>query len=223
MAKWLKGLMLAMLLLPAAPSAFAAQDAAAVKAAQTTVRQAADQALKALHAEPKANLNNPQVIHKLVSRYILPVVDIQATARLVLGHYWRTATPQQRHAFVNQFQELMIRTYSKSISQYPNSKIEYLSNRDTSDGRFASVYTRVVPANHPPVSVDYSLFKTKNGWKIYDLTISGLSLVQSYRSTYAEEIQQTSLDALIKRLTKQNQADATAQGGAPAAKSKSGS
>lgn len=223
MTQWLKGLMVAVLLLPAAPAAFAAQNAAAVKAAETTVRHAADQALKALNSEPKANLKNPQTIHKLVSRYILPVVDIQATSRLVLGHYWRTATPQQRQAFVAQFKELMIRTYSKSISQYPNSKIEYLSNRDTSDGRFATVYTRVVPPNHQPVSVDYSLFKTKNGWKIYDLTISGLSLVQSYRSTYAEEIQQTSLDALIKRLTKQNQADATAQGAKPPAGGKSGS
>lgn len=208
MSKWFRGWMVVLLLLPAAPAAWAAQDAASVQAAQAVVKQAANQALKALHEQSKAELAKPAAVHKLVSQYILPVVDIQASARLVLGHYWRTATPEQRTAFVEQFKELLIRTYSKSISQYPDSKIEYLSNRDTSDGRFATVHTRVMPPGHEPITVDYSLFKTNNGWKIYDLTISGLSLVQSYRSTFSEEIQQTSLDALIKRLTQQNQAQA---------------
>jgi phospholipid transport system substrate-binding protein len=177
--------------------------------------------LNALHSQPKSKLAKPAVVHKLVSQYILPVVDIQASARLVLGHYWRTATPAQRSAFVEQFKTLLIRTYSKSISQYPDSKIQYLNNRDTSDGRFATVHTRVVPPGHKPITVDYSLYKTNGDWKIYDLTISGLSLVQSYRSTYSEEIQQTSLDALIKRLAQQNQ---QAQGGAQSqGQSKAGS
>jgi phospholipid transport system substrate-binding protein len=210
--------MVALLLLPAAHAAWATQDAAAVQAAQDVVKQAASQALDALHSQPKSELTKPAVVHKLVSQYILPVVDIQSSARLVLGHYWRTATPAQRSAFVEQFKELLVRTYSKSLSQYPDSKIQYLNNRDTSDGRFATVHTRVMPPGHEPITVDYSLFKTNSGWKIYDLTISGLSLVQSYRSTFSEEIQQTSLDALIKRLTQQNQM----QGNAPSP-SKTGS
>ncbi|MEJ2632933.1 MAG: ABC transporter substrate-binding protein [Acidihalobacter sp.] len=205
MMKWFRVWMTVLLLLPAAPAAWAAQDAASVQAAEAVVKQAASDALQALHSQSKSELAKPAVVHKLVSRYILPAVDIQASSRLVLGHYWRTATPAQRSAFVEQFQELLIRTYSKALSQYPDSSIQYLSNRDTSDGRFATVYSRVVPQGHEPVTVNYSLFKTNQGWKIYDLTISGLSLVQSYRSTYSEEIQQTGLDALIKRLTQQNQ------------------
>lgn len=221
MKKWFRAWMVALLLLPAAPAVWAAQGSSAVQEAQAVVKQAASQALQALHKQPKAELAKPAVVHKLVARYILPVVDIQSSARLVLGHYWRTATPAQRSAFVEQFKELLIRTYSKSISQYPDSKIQYLNNRDTSNGRFATVHTRVMPPGHEPITVDYSLFKTDTGWKIYDLTISGLSLVQSYRSTYSEEIQQTSLDALIKRLTKQNQqALGGAQGGS---QSKAGS
>ena len=211
MKKWFRAWMVVAFLLPVAPTVLAAQNAASVQAAEAVVKQAASQALNALHSQPKSKLAKPAVVHKLVSQYILPVVDIQASARLVLGHYWRTATPAQRSAFVEQFKTLLIRTYSKSISQYPDSKIQYLNNRDTSDGRFATVHTRVVPQGHQPITVDYSLYKTNGDWKIYDLTISGLSLVQSYRSTYSEEIQQTSLDALIKRLTQQNQ---QAQGGA---------
>ena len=218
MTKWFRTWMVALLLLPAAPAAWAAQDAAAVQAAEAVVKQAASQALSALHGQPKSELAKPAVVHKLVSQYILPAVDIQSSARLVLGHYWRTATPAQRSAFVAQFKELLIRTYSKSLSQYPDSKIQYLSNRDTSDGRFATVHSRVMPPGRQPITVNYSLFKTNGGWKIYDLTISGLSLVQSYRSTFSEEIQQTSLDALIKRLTQQNQAQGSAQ-----TQSKSGS
>ncbi|WP_083699835.1 MlaC/ttg2D family ABC transporter substrate-binding protein [Acidihalobacter ferrooxydans] len=205
MKKWI-GIWLAVLLLPFMAPAWAAQNLTPVQQAQATVEHAANQALKALHAEPKADLSKPAVIDALIAHYVLPVVDIEASARLVLGHYWRTATPAQRKAFVEQFKHLLIRTYGKSLSTYPGAKIRYLSNRDTSDGRFATVHTEVVPNGHAPVSVDYGLFKVGGKWKIYDLTISGLSLVQSYRSTFSEEIQQTSLQALIKRLTKQNQA-----------------
>lgn len=205
MMKWLLGWMAALLLLPAAPAVWAGQESA-VQTAEAVVKNAADTALKALHAHSKSELTQPAVVHQLVSKYVLPVVDIQASARLVLGRYWRTATPAQREAFVAQFTELLIRTYSKSLSEYPDSTIRYLRNRDTSDGRFATVHTEVLPPGREPIPVTYSLFKAGSHWKIYDLTISGLSLVQSYRSTFAEEIQQTSLDALIRRLSKQNAA-----------------
>lgn len=212
MTKWFRVWMAALLLLPMAPAAWASQDATAVQAAQSVVRDAANAALKALHARSKEELAKPAVVHKLVSEYVLPAVDIQASARLVLGRYWRTATPAQRAAFVKQFKELLIRTYSKSLSEFPDSTIRYLANRDTSNGRFATVHTQVLPPGHEPITVDYSLFKVGAQWKIYDVTISGLSLVQSYRSTFSEEIQQTSLEALIQRLTKQN--EAAAKGGA---------
>lgn len=199
-----------------APAALAAQNAPSAQAPEKVVSQAASQALHALSSLPKAKLAKPAEVNKLVSRYILPEVDIDASAKLVLGHYWRTATPAQRSAFVEQFKELLIRTYSKSISQYQGTKIEYLNNRNTVNGPFAKVYTRVIPPGHESISVVYSLFKTKAGWKIYDVTLSGLSLIQSYRSQFSTEIQQTSLEALINHLKKQNQ---QAQAGAAPSRS----
>lgn len=173
----------------------------------TVVQTAVGETLKALHSHSKAELSSPEYVRKMVSKIILPVVDIEASARLVLGRYWRTATPAQRSAFVAQFKQLLIHTYAKSLTEYSDSKVVFLKNRDTMSPPFATVYTQVRRGGGQPLAVDYSLLKTNEGWKVYDITISGLSLVTNYRSTFGQEIAQTSLDALIKRLTKQNAAN----------------
>lgn len=172
------------------------------------VQKAVNETLHALHTHSKAQLSSPKYVDHMVSKIILPVVDIRASARLVLGHYWRTATPEQRNEFIKQFKLLLIHTYAKSLTEYADSKVHYLANRDTINPPFATIYTEVRRNNHQPLSVDYSLIKTKSEWKVYDITISGLSLITNYRSTFGQEISQTSLNALIKRLAKQNEANA---------------
>lgn len=171
------------------------------------VQTAVGETLKALHSHTKAELSSPEYVRKMVSKIILPVVDIDASARLVLGRYWRTATPAQRTEFVEQFKQLLIHTYAKSLTEYSDSKVVYLKNRDTVSPPFATIYSQVRRGGGQPLAVDYSLLKTKDGWKVYDITISGLSLVTNYRSTFGQEIAQTSLDALINRLKKQNAAN----------------
>lgn len=171
------------------------------------VQTAVDQTLQALHTHTKAQLSSPKYVNQMVSSIILPAVDVEASARLVLGRYWRTATPAQRSAFVEQFKLLLIHTYAKSLTEYTDSKVRFLTNRDTVNAPFATIYTQVQRSSQQPLAVDYSLIKTEAGWKVYDITISGLSLVTNYRTTFSQEIAQTSLEALIKRLAKQNEAN----------------
>ncbi|OBS09099.1 MlaC/ttg2D family ABC transporter substrate-binding protein [Acidihalobacter prosperus] len=171
------------------------------------VQTAVDETLHALHTHTKAELSSPRYVNGMVSKIILPAVDIDASAKLVLGRYWRTATPAQRSAFVEQFKLLLIHTYAKSLTEHTDSKVVFLKNRDSVNPPFATIYTQVQRSGQQPLAVDYSLIKTPGGWKVYDITISGLSLVTNYRSTFGQEIAQTSLEALIKRLTKQNEAN----------------
>lgn len=193
-----------LLVAAAAPAAWADGSA---QAPLEVVKTAVNKTLDALHSHTKAELASPKYVNQLVSGIILPAVDIDASARLVLGRYWRTATPEQRKAFVEQFKLLLIHTYAKSLTEYADSKVRFLTNRDTVSDPFATVYTQVVRNGQQPLAVDYSLLKTPQGWKVYDITISGLSLVTNYRSTFGQEIAQTSLQALIQRLAKQNAAN----------------
>ena len=202
---WWAAFGLALLLALPVSNAAAAQTESAA-AAQQVVQQAARQLLGKLQQTPKQKLHDPAVIHALIDHYILPIVDMKTMSMLVLGHYWRTATPQQREAFETQFKQLMIRTYGKTLTLYPNAKFEFQPNRDTVQGQFASVYSRVIPPGQQPVTVIYQLYRHDGQWKVYDVVIDGISLVQSYRSTFAPEIQQSGLQSLIQRLSRQNQA-----------------
>lgn len=181
--------------------------AAAAQTPLVVVQAAVHETLDALHSHSKVQLSSPKYVREMVSKIILPAVDIEASARLVLGRYWRTATPAQRNAFIVQFKQLLIHTYAKSLTEYSDSRVVFQKNRDSVTPPFATIYTQVQRGDQQPLAVDYSLLKTKEGWKVYDITISGLSLVTNYRSTFGEEIAQTSLDALIKRLTRQNAAN----------------
>ncbi len=171
---------------------------------QTVIRDATTRALKAIGQLPAIQLANPLIIYRLISKCILPEVDIKSTSRLVLGRFWRSATPKQRKAFVKEFTKTLIRTYSTVLRQVPSPTIRYLTNRDTLNGSFASVYTQAIRPGHESVTVIYHLFKTKTGWKIYDVSISGLSLVMSYRSAFSSAIERNGLQALINRLRQQN-------------------
>ncbi len=198
------------LLLPTASRA-ASPTANVTTPPQEVVQQAADELLAALQKTSKAELAKPAVISALIDKYILPIVDIKTMSMLVLGHYWRTATPQQREKFVSEFKQLMIRTYGKTLTLYPDATIRFQPNRNTLNKPFASVYSRVFPPGHQPVTVIYKLYLTGDHWKVYDVVIDGISLVQSYRSTFSASIQQQGLQALIDRLAKQNHAVSQAQ------------
>lgn len=172
---------------------------------QIAVKTAADQAMSALRKLSPQELKNPVVDYKIIKKYVLPMVDVQAASRLVMGHYWKQATPDQRNAFMHDFTITLIRTYGKALSEFPGSKIRYLTNRDSQQGVFATVYTEVIRPSHSPITVIYHLWKTKQGWRIYDVSVSGLSLVMSFRSSYSSEIQQSGISGLLKKMKANNQ------------------
>ena len=159
--------------------------------------------------DPKVD---PQRMGKIAERYIVPKIDFHTASRWVLGKYWRSASYQQRAAFVREFRELLVDTYLRSLSNYQDNKIRILSARpDQPNGR--AVVDAVVdqPAG-APLKVVFRLHRKEGNWMIYDIVIEGVSLVATHRSGFANEIRRQGLDSLIAHLVLLNNSAATAAG-----------
>ncbi|MEM7018286.1 MAG: ABC transporter substrate-binding protein [Pseudomonadota bacterium] len=148
--------------------------------------------------------NDPQYVDKVIDEKILPFVDIQAMGKLILGKYWKTATDTQRKEFVQEFQDMLVRTYSKSIADYGNAKVKVLPVQGEQTDKLHRVRTELDLGSGEPLQVDYMFRKVNGQWKAFDLIVGGLSMVKNFRTSFTQEISETSLDALIKRISETN-------------------
>ncbi|MCY0388346.1 ABC transporter substrate-binding protein [Robbsia sp. Bb-Pol-6] len=140
----------------------------------------------------------------LVNQKILPYTDFERTTQLVMGRYWRQATPEQRQQIAEQFKLLLIRTYSGAIAQVRNQQITYLPFRAAPDASDVVVRTQVTNQGNQ-IELDYRLEKTASGWKVYDLNVLGAWLIQAYQQQFAEQIQRNGVAGLVQFLTTRNQ------------------
>jgi len=143
-------------------------------------------------------------ITELVNEKILPYTDFRRTTQLAMGRYWRTATPEQQSQVVDQFKMLLIRTYSGALGQVRNQQIEYKPFRASPDDTDVVVRSTVLN-NGQPIELDYRLYKTPQGWRVYDINVLGAWLIQAYQQQFQEKIQQGGVDGLIQFLTQRNQ------------------
>jgi phospholipid transport system substrate-binding protein len=144
-------------------------------------------------------------IQDIVNRDILPYVDFSRTTRLAMGPHWRSATPEQQQQVQQQFQLLLIHLYSGAIAQLkPDQQIDYPPMRN-SPGDTDVVVRTLAQTSTNPMEIDYRLYKTPQGWRLYDLNVLGAWLIQTYRQQFNEKIQQGGVDGLIQFLTARNQ------------------
>ena len=188
----------------AAAAAAAAQNPAAESPSQV-IQSAADGLLKALDADRQAYRNNPAKVQALVDKYILPHVDTQFAAQLVLGRYWRTATPQQRQRFIDAFYHSMLNNYGTAIVEFTANTLKVYPSRVKPGDQNATVRTEMTRSNGGPISVNYYMHMTPQGWKAWDVVIQGVSYVMSYRQDFGSQIAQqgggaSAIDAVINRL-----------------------
>jgi phospholipid transport system substrate-binding protein len=167
------------------------------------LQEMTDQVLAQIHRDPK-QLEDIRQVRKLADRYVLPHVDFRTAAQWVLGKYWRTATEQQREQFVTQFRTLLLNTYLRSIANYHENAIRILPLRVPPRAGRARVDAEVEQSSGPPVHVSFRLHRVNGKWLIYDLSVDGISLVATHRSTFAREISQQGLNSLITRLARLN-------------------
>jgi phospholipid transport system substrate-binding protein len=150
----------------------------------------------------KANLkNNSQVIYQAVKRYLLPNVDVSGMSRSVLGRKaWNMATPSERQQFSVAFTNLVIRTYATPLTEYTDETIEFKPIKGSLESRFIRVNSVIIRSKGKNIPLSYSLVSIGGQWKIYDLSVEGVSLLQSFRSQFAEALQNSTIRDLIKQM-----------------------
>jgi phospholipid transport system substrate-binding protein len=167
------------------------------------VRETIERVLTILKEETLDDAQDSRLGHKLVTDQILPLLDFPAFAKLTLGTHWRTATPEQRIRFTRESQSMLIRTYSKYLVTYADTRVSFLPTR-LSD-KYVFVNTELVTATgKAPMRVSYRFKQSGGAWKAIDVAVNGLSMAKIFRTSFTDEINTTSLEALIRRLSVTN-------------------
>jgi phospholipid transport system substrate-binding protein len=144
--------------------------------------------------------NDPESLYDLAQKVVLPHFDFRAMARLALGRYWRQATSEQRTQFTEAFKKLLVHTYADSVLEYSKNKIHWKPVHAEKDAKQVTVRSEVEMRSGPPVPIDYSLYLHDGKWMVYNVTVDGISLITNYRSSFASQIHNNGMDALIQRV-----------------------
>jgi phospholipid transport system substrate-binding protein len=184
----------------------AASAALAQEAPDAMVKRVSQEVLQIINSDPKVAAGDQQRIREVVETKLLPNFDFERLTALAMGRNWRQATPEQQKQLVDQFRQLLVRTYSGALTQYRNQTMEYKPMRGDPAATEVTVRTEVVrQGGQAPVPIDYSMAKGPSGWKVYDVIVGGVSLVTNYRDEFNEQIRNGGVDNLIKTLTAKNQ------------------
>ncbi|MSQ72052.1 MAG: ABC transporter substrate-binding protein [Betaproteobacteria bacterium] len=146
----------------------------------------------------------PKKIADLVESRILPHFNFLRMTQIAMARNWRVASPEQQQALTAEFKTLLVRTYSTALSNYRDQQIDYRPLRASANDTDVTVKSEVKQAGAPPVTIDYEMEKTAAGWKVYDVKVGGVSLVSTYRETFATEVRDRGVDGLIKALAAKN-------------------
>jgi phospholipid transport system substrate-binding protein len=173
------------------------------------VKQVTQEIFDAIKSDNELAAGNRQKAIKLAEEKVLPHIDFEEATRLAVGRSWAKATPEQKKRLVTEFRNMLVRTYSNAITAYQGQTMKVMPVRMKPGDTEVTVHNQFFRAGGKPVLLDYSMHKTDNGWKIYDIVVEGVSLVLTYRSEFDAVVKQEGIDALIKRLAQKNTPAAT--------------
>ncbi len=183
-----------------APGVFAQDVAPDVLAKKVT-----EEVLTLLRSDKDIQAGNKSKVYDLVEAKVLPHFNFARMTRLAVGAPWRQANPAQQQSLTAEFRTLLVHTYASAFSQYRDQGIDYRPLKMQAADTEVTVQSRIKQSGGgDPIEVNYSMEKTEQGWKVYDVVIAGVSLVQNYRSTFTSEIQKNGIDGLIASLTTKN-------------------
>lgn len=166
----------------------------------------ANRTIHALKREQATLKTNPNTVYKIIDSILLPHVDVDAMSRSVLGRrVWYQATPSQKRRFNKEFTRVVTRTYASALAEYTDESVKFLPVRGGFENQSrVQVHSYIIRSDGPRIPVSYRVILRGQQWKVYDMSVEGVSLLQSFRSQYANELSQGSLDHLIERLQVQN-------------------
>ncbi len=174
--------------------------------ARTLVQTTADKVIAKVKDDRDALRKDPARLHRLVDELIIPHFDFQRMSRWVLGKYWRKASKQQQAQFVDEFRKLLVRTYATALLEYSDQTIKYLPIHAKSGAKSVTVKTVIEQSSSSKVPINYRMYPSKQGWKVFDVAIDGVSLVSTYRNSFAATIKKSGINGLISSLVAKNHA-----------------
>ena len=168
----------------------------------------ADRMIAGLKAHKASLKKNPAVVYSLANSIVVPHADITYMAQRVLPpSTWNKATSAQKEKFKKEFTKLLVRTYASALSDYSNQTVKFYPLRGGYQGKSTvTVSSQIVREDGPPVSVTYRLVSHGSVWKLYDLSVEGVSLIESFRSQFADKLSKGDMEALLNDLVKHNNA-----------------
>jgi len=179
---------------------------AAIGAPDALVKSMSENVLDSIRKDPSLQTGDVSRMNRLVDEQVLPYLNFEKMTRLAVGRPWREATPDQRQALTREFRTLLVRTYAGAVSAARDYTVQMRPFRAEANESDVLVRTQAVPARGDPIQLDYRLEKTASGWKIYDVNVMGIWLVENYRNTFAGEVNRGGIDGLIKTLADRNKA-----------------
>ncbi len=184
--------------------------AQAGKAPDALIKEVSTDVLAAVRADTSIKQGDVQKVIALVDAKVMPHIDFQRMTASAVGRYWRQATPEQQKRLQEEFKVLLVRTYSGALAQVQDQTVELKPMRGAATDPEVVVKTEI-KGRGDPVQLDYRLAQTAGAWKIYDVNVLGVWLVENYRNSFSQEISAGGIDGLIDKLAARNKSAATAK------------
>jgi len=207
--KRILGGLLAICCLVAAPAR-----AAEMTAPDALAKSVTDDVLAVLRTDKDIQSGNTKKVVDLVEKKVLPHFDFVRMTQLALGRNWREAAPEQQKLLVAEFRGLLVQTYAATFTAYKDQVIEYRPLRSQPGDTEVVVKSQIQQPGGRPITVDYRMHRLDSGWKVYDVVVGELSLVQNYRGSFETEVRKGGIDGLIKTLADKNRQLSTMQAAA---------
>jgi phospholipid transport system substrate-binding protein len=168
------------------------------------IQTVSDEVLDIIRKDKDIQNGNTAKVIELVDKKILPHFNFPHMTALAVGKEWKKATPQQQQQLTTEFKTLLVRTYSNALIGYRNQKIVYKPFKMNAGDVEALVRTEVQQPGSKAIQLDYSLEKLDAGWKVFDVTVAGISLVTNYRDQFGQEVRNSGIDGLISTIAAKN-------------------
>lgn len=193
-----------MIILMLAFCGFAAALHAEEQMPEQIIEETSTELLKIINEQNDRIKNEEGYVNQVINDLVLPVIDLQSMGKLILGKHWKTASEEQRVQFIEQFKSMLIRTYAKSVADFGHAKVTVFPPQGEQKGKRHRVKSHLDIGSGTPLQVDYVFRRKSDTWKVFDIVVDGLSLIKNFRTSFSQEISETSLDALIARLASTN-------------------
>ncbi len=168
------------------------------------VQDTTERVLEQVRVDRESLENNPEKMFSLVDEVVFPHFDFPRISQWVLGKNWRQAQADERQEFMNQFRRLLVRTYSSALLEFQDTSITYGEAQQKPESKTASVLAALESDSGEPVPIMFRMHERDGPWKVFDVSVDGVSLVSTYRASFAAEIQQNGMEGLIDSLRAKN-------------------